>query len=131
MKSLGLFLKQRARVDFDRLLKQLNDLESSEAFEGRLENWPDQPFGIGQDGSIAGIVIHLAAWKRMTLPIFSEGNLVIAKNDFDIRSECDPNDWTSILSWINRVGEEWLNHLVILPEEKFSDVMIWADKPIP
>lgn len=131
METLASFLKQRARINFTRLQKQLDGLESAEAFEGRMDNWPDHPFGVGQDGSIAGIVVHLAAWKQMTLPLFTKEGRSIQREEFDIDFECDPNDWDSILKWLYCVGEEWLKRLDALPDQAFSEERPWGETVIP
>ncbi len=131
MQMLSLFLKNRARIAFERLLKQLQDLTQAEAMAGRRENWPDHPFGVGQDGSIAGIVIHVAAWKMMTMPLFFKGGKSMLREELNLNQECDRNDWNSILSWLVRTGEEWQQNLEDQPEEVFSENRAWGDKTIP
>lgn len=97
MELLTDFLKKRAQINFDRLLAQVESITPDQAFEGRMENWPIHSFGIGQDGSIAGIVIHVAAWKHLTLPIFIKDEVLNTRDDLDINSFCEINDWTSVM----------------------------------
>ena len=78
METLANFIKKRAEHSYGYLLAQIESLSPEEALAGSRSDWPDHRWGVGQNGSIAGIVYHVAAWKQMTLPLFQVGDQVRA-----------------------------------------------------
>src|SRR5262249_16649324 len=69
VETLAAFVKQRAERSFHNLQKQTEGLPPEEALRDRRPDWPGHRWGIGQDGSIAGMIYHVTAWKQMTLPL--------------------------------------------------------------
>ena len=125
--TLPTFLKQRAERSYRNLLEQLAGLTSEDAMRGRRSDWPDHPWGIGQDGSIAGIVFHVAAWKQLTLPLF-QGQTAIMRVPLDETPNLD--DWQGILAWLKQVGTAWNAELAYLPKDVFEETRDWGGKPI-
>jgi len=122
--SLPAFLKTRAERSFRNLLKQLEGLTEEEALRGRLPNWPGHRWGIGQNGSIAGIVFHVAAWKQLTLPLLSGGK-ARTQEEFDFASVPAPDDWPGLVAWLQQIGAEWNAALTRLPEAAFDTPTEW------
>ena len=104
---LTTFLRKRADQSLAYLLREAEAVDSGEAFRDRRDNWPDQRWGIGQDGSIAGILYHTAAWKQLTLPLFALDGQAGSRADFEPSTAPDRDDWPAIVDWLRRVGAEW------------------------
>lgn len=58
-------LRKRTDSAYRRLWSATDGLTEAQAAWGAREVWHRQPWGVGLDGSIAGIVRHLAAWKEV------------------------------------------------------------------
>ena len=119
------FLKHRAARGLTYLLTQAEAISADDAFRGRRSDWPDQPWGIGQDGSIAGIVYHTAAWKQLTIGIFAANGKALARMDFDPANAPDSDDWEAILIWLRRIGMDWNSALIALPDSEFDELREW------
>ena len=128
--TLPEFLKQRAAHSLHYLQKQTQDVTSAQALRYRNAHWPDHRWGIGQDGSIAGIVYHVAAWKQMTIGLFAQDGIVIDRRLFDAASAPAPDDWPALLEWLNHIGMEWNTRLTDLPEPAFDETREWAGATI-
>lgn len=125
METLPKFLKQRAARAHRKLAEEIAELSAEEALRDRHADWPGQTWGIGQDGSIAGIVYHLTAWKLLTRALFAPGGHASEMTDFDARSAPAPEDWDGIRSWFRKIGDEWNATLEALPEAAFDDEREW------
>lgn len=125
METLAAFLKRRAERSFRYLLLQLKEVTPEMALYDSHPDWPDHRWGIGQNGSIAGIVYHLAAWKQMTLPLFRPEGKPLTRAEFDLDSAPAPDDWTGILAWLKQVGTAWLAELAALPDEALDATREW------
>ena len=123
--SLPAFLKRRAERSLAYLLRQALSVSVEEAHWGRRANWPEQPWGIGQDGSIAGIGYHVAAWKQLSLPVFQAGGRMLLRTDFKPADAPDRDDWPAILLWLGSIGAEWNQSLHALPDDEFDAVREW------
>jgi hypothetical protein len=128
--TLPVFLKQRAESSFLYLQKQTQDLTPTQALRYHDSHWPDHRWGIGQDGSIAGIVYHVAAWKQMTIDLFARDGIAIDRGLFDATSAPAPDDWPALLDWLDRIGTEWNTRLSTLPETVFDETREWAGATI-
>lgn len=53
------------RAGFRRVMEATEGLTEAEAMAGARPDWRRDRWGVGLDGSIAGIVWHLAAWKQI------------------------------------------------------------------
>lgn len=123
--TLAAFLKQRAERSYRNFLKQTEGIATDEALQDRKPNWPEQPWGVGQDGSMAGIVYHAAAWKQLTLPLFARDGRAGTMAEFDATSAPARDDWEGIVGWYRSVGAEWNAALADLPEETFEETRDW------
>lgn len=129
METLGTFLKKRAERSYSRLLTQIEGLSAEEALAGSRSDWPDHRWGIGQNGSIAGIVYHVAAWKQMTLPMLAPNGRPLSREEFDADTAPAPDDWQGIQAWLKQVGMAWSAELAALSTETFDRILIWEGHP--
>lgn len=128
--TLAAFLKNRAERSYRNLLAQIEGLSAAEALAGSREDWPDHSFGIGQNGSIAGIVYHVAAWKQMTLPLFQPGGRPLSREEFDTETAPALDDWQGIQAWLKQIGMAWSVELAALPLEAFDNAVMWEGTPL-
>ena len=129
--TLPIFLKRRAARSYRYLLEQTADLTSEEARKHRRTEWADHKWGIGQDGSIAGIIYHVAAWKQMTLPVFAPGGQALTRKEFDAAAAPSPDDWPAILAWLQQIGAAWIAALESLSETDFDADREWEGHVLP
>jgi hypothetical protein len=125
VETLADFLKGRARRSFHKLLEQVEGVTPAAARRDFRPNWPDQRWGIGQNGSIAGIVYHVAAWKQMTLPLFRTGGRALTREEFDPNTAPAPDDWPGLVAWLKRAGLNWSRAVNRLPEAAFDETQEW------
>lgn len=125
METLATFLKKRTERSYRNLLQQIQGLSTEEALAGSRSNWPDHRWGVGQNGSIAGIVYHVAAWKQMALPLFEPGGRPLSREEFDTDVAPAPDDWLGIQAWLKQVGMAWNAEVAALSEEAFDLTITW------
>ncbi len=125
------YLKKRVERSFRHLLLQVESVPEEDAFRFRYPDWAPHRWGIGQDGSIAGIVYHVAAWKAMTLPVFLPGGRVYGLPDFDRAAAPDPGDWTGIKKWLLEVGTAWNAAVEALSDSDFDIIHEWEGATMP
>jgi uncharacterized damage-inducible protein DinB len=65
MTTLHQHLERRIAASYRQLRRSLEGLTEQEARHGASRRWRRYRFGTGLDGSIAGIVWHVAAWKHV------------------------------------------------------------------
>ena len=126
MEELAAFLKNRAEHGYRDLGAQIEGLSATEALAGRRADWPDHRWGVGQNGSIAGIVYHVAAWKQMMLPIFQPDGRLLSRAEFDVETAPALDDWQGIQAWLKQVGMAWSAELAQLPVEDFDRLVPWG-----
>ncbi len=131
MERLTAFLKNRADHSYRYLVAQIEGLSAEEALAGSRTDWPDHRWGVGQNGSIAGIVYHVAAWKQMTLPAFQPGGRPLLREEFDTDAAPALDDWQGIQAWLKQVGMAWNAELAALPPEALDRQMIWESQEFP
>lgn len=125
MEQLATFLKYRAERSYRHLLAQIEGLPAEEALAGSRPDWPDHRWGIGQNGSIAGIVYHVAAWKQMSLPVFRPGGRPLLRAEFDADMAPALDDWQGIQAWLKQAGMAWSAELAALQAEAFDTELVW------
>lgn len=130
METLPAFLKRRAERSFRYLLIQLKEVTPEEALHHRHPDWPDHRWGIGQNGSIAGIVYHLAAWKQLTLPMLRPEGKPLTRAAFDAESAPSPDDWPALLAYLKQVGTAWQAELAALPDEALDETRTWEGETL-
>lgn len=128
--SLTSFLVRRTARSFRYLREQLNDVTDEDAVRDRHPAWPGHRWGIGQDGSIAGIVYHVGAWKSMTLPLLTE-NRLLSRAEFEAREEGIHRDWPELVAWLDELGAAWQKAVAGLPEAAFDEEREWEGKTLP
>ncbi len=128
--SLPDYLRKRATRSFRYLREQIQDVTPEQALAFGAANWPGQPYGIGQNGSIAGIVYHVAAWKQLTLPLFLPDGKAGGIADFDAGAAPDSSDWPGIVAWMERIGADWQAQLQQLPDAEFEAERDWEGATI-
>ena len=123
--ALATFLKTRAERSYRNLLAQIEGISAEEALAGRRPDWPDHRWGIGQNGSIAGIVYHVAAWKQLGLPVFQPGAQPLLRADFDSDAAPALDDWQGIQAWLKQVCMAWNYELAALVPESLDTLVQW------
>ena len=124
--TLMTFAKARTERSYRKLWEQIESLTAEEALQGRQENhWPGHKWGIGQDGSIVGLVYHTAAWKQMTLPVLKPGGKSILQEEFDVSAYPQPTDWEGVRAWFQEVGVAFNEAVNQLQEADWDRVMDW------
>ncbi|MCS6776688.1 MAG: DinB family protein [Chloroherpetonaceae bacterium] len=130
MQALAEYLKHRAERSFRAVLKALEYISPEQARRDHHDRWPDHIYGIGQDGSIAGIVYHLAAWKQLTLPLFQPGGRALSRHEFDPSAAPALDDWFNLVAWYKQVGTAWQAELERLPPEALTETRRWEGHEI-
>ena len=130
LESLPAFLVRRAERSFRYLREQIEGIGAEEAVRDRHPAWPGQRWGIGQDGSIAGIVYHVGAWKAMTLPLLTE-NPLLSRTDFEAQEAGIQRDWSELIVWLDQVGAAWNAAVAGLPEAAFEEERDWDGTMLP
>lgn len=125
------FLRKRVERSFSQLIRQVEAVSAKDAFRFKHPNWVAHRWGIGQDGSIAGIVYHVAAWKAMTLPVFLPGGRAYSLPDFDAAAAPDTSDWAGIKKWLLEVGTAWNAAVEALSDADFDTVHEWEGASMP
>ena len=124
------FLRGRAIRSFRYLLREAEAVTAKEAARFARPDWPPHRFGVGQDGSIAGIVYHVAAWKQVTLPLLAQNGPILPIEDFDRKSAPAPDDWPALLAWLKTVGAAWNETALSLPDAAFDGLRNWGSETI-
>ena len=128
--SLAQHLKKFAQKAYDYLLKEAQNVSPADSRRFASENWPAHTYGIGQDGSIAGIVYHVAAWKTLTLPMFAEGGTLMSMAAFHELDTPDVDDYLEVLAWLRETGDAWNAALLALPSDKLFDTRQWGTQTV-
>ncbi len=118
------FLKRHTVRACHAFQKEIESVTSEEAFCDTAANWEPHRWGIGQNGSLAGIVYHVTAWLMLTLPALCGGDPLQGTN-FDPASAPASNDWQGIRSWFNMTALLWTNALTALPDAEFDRSLTW------
>ena len=129
--TLVRYLAHRAIKSYIALLSEIDGIDSPTALRYSDPYWPDHRWGVGQNGSIAGIVYHVAAWKQMTLPLFEAGGRPHTREEFDATSAPDAADWPEIVDWLKRVGAAWNARMQALTEAEWNTCRDWEGHPMP
>ena len=129
--TLTEYLKYRSTKQYRAFCTLLNQVPEAAALLYATESWPGHRWGVGQNGSIAGIVYHVAAWKALTLPVFQPGGEPLPAEALDAASAPDLRDWEGIKAWYFTIGEEWDSTIQQLPEDALDEVHLWEGHPTP
>ena len=123
--TLTAYLIKRAHRQYRSLAELITNIPAEHALKYATESWPDHPWGVGQNGSISGIVYHVTAWKLLTLPIFSAGGQPLNRKAFDADAAPAVSDWLAVRQWFTEVGNEWDSQLDALTDEDMDGEHEW------
>jgi uncharacterized damage-inducible protein DinB len=95
--SLYEFLHQRLESGFRQISRSVRGLTEDDARRGGDPHWQRYQYGAGLDGSIWGIVWHVAAWKH----VMADG-LDSRVNAFPDPEAVLPHEpgWSGLLAWL-------------------------------
>jgi uncharacterized damage-inducible protein DinB len=126
MLSLKSHLQDRARSAYRRLRESLTDLTAADADKDARPDWRRYRFGTGLDGSITGIVRHLAVWKHaaahgLRSGVFPDAELLLP----------DALTGDELLAWLDAGHEALAMELARLPEEELANTVAWEGHSMP
>lgn len=124
------FLRTQAERSLRYLLRETEELTAEDAFRYASPHWPAHKWGIGQNGSVAGLVYHVAAWKVLTLPLFEPGGKFLLPDTLDTLSPPAPDDWRAVRNWLKETGERWNERLAQVTEDEISGVRDWGGQSL-
>lgn len=127
--TLPKFLKQRTVRACRYFQKEIGSVTTEEAFRDTASNWQPHKWGIGQNGSLAGIVYHVTAWLVLSLPVLQGGN-PLAVTDFADDAAPSQDDWQGIRQWFDTTAAIWTQALTELPEVEFDRSLEWEGQTI-
>ena len=93
--TLHEYLRCRLAASFRQLERALDGVDGPMALAGADPNWKRSRRGAGLDGSIAGIVRHVAAWKAITAAGLETGRF---PGEAELTSAAP--GWEGLLSWL-------------------------------
>jgi uncharacterized damage-inducible protein DinB len=111
------------RAAWDELWSALKGVGDEESGAFRMDSWPRHEDWSGEDGSISGIVFHVAAWKHA----YAEG---LETGEWGDEKTVQPEDdsWAGRLAWLNEENDRLLSALRHLEEDEATSVLI-NDRP--
>ncbi|HEY3414289.1 MAG TPA: DinB family protein [Armatimonadota bacterium] len=110
-------------TSWDELKEALDGIGADEAAAFRHPHWPKHDDWAGDDGSISGIVFHVAAWKET----YAEGLETGAWGD-EKAVKPDTDSWPGRLQWLEAQHERLLAALRHLEQDEATSVLI-SDRP--
>lgn len=126
MPSLKDYLHHRLTRGYRRLVRSLEGIPEDEARRGGNPSWRRYRFGTGLDGSIAGIVYHLAAWKHVAADGLEGGTFpdaeAVLPHGFG---------WTGLLDWLESGNARLLRALEELKPEDLDRTIVWEGHSMP
>ena len=72
-------LRWQLRGGYRSVKRAMQDLTEAQALEGARADWRRYRWGSGLDGSIAGIVWHVALWKRNFHNLYHAGQIELLR----------------------------------------------------
>jgi uncharacterized damage-inducible protein DinB len=126
MPSLHEYLKSRLLDAYRELSRSLAGLSEADARAGASVEWRRYRYGIGLDGSIAGMVWHVAAWKH----VLADG---IEGGVFPDVEAVLPHDfgWSGLLHWLESGHARLARALEELKAEDLERLLTLEGRPTP
>lgn len=90
------YLTGTLQIAFDELARSLEGVTARDSRWGARADWRRYPYGVGLDGSVAGIVHHVAAWKNVAADGLENGSF---PSEESVRPP-GPG-WEGLLSWLH------------------------------
>jgi len=128
--TLTAYLVKRAHRQYKALVELIANVSPEDAVKYAADSWPDHTWGVGQNGSISGIVYHVAAWKVLTLPAVIVGGKPAGRSAFDAAAAPSVSDWPAVHRWFVEVGDAWDAHLDALTEQDMDVEHEWEGQSL-
>jgi hypothetical protein len=125
------FLKYRHERAAQYFLGEAAKINHENAYRFAHANWPSHHWGIGQNGSAASIVYHVAAWRRLTLPVLHGDTVMMGADDFQPDLAPPIDDWSGILEWANSETRSWSDALKTLSQGDLERRIDWGTDGTP
>lgn len=126
MHSLHAHLQSRLASAYRRLQESLANLAPEDARSGRRDDWRRYRFGVGLNGSIEGIVRHVATWKHAA----AEG--LLGGNFPSVESVLPPEStWESLVMALVDGQRQLSAALGQLSEEELDASVVWEGHAMP
>jgi uncharacterized damage-inducible protein DinB len=118
-------LQDRLRASFRQLERALAGLDAGAARAGADPAWRRDERGLGLDGSIAGIVRHLAAWKEVAAAGLETGV-------FPPAGEVGPGEsgWEGLLAWLRAGHGRLASALESGGEARLAETVLFDGEPM-
>jgi uncharacterized damage-inducible protein DinB len=125
MHSLHNHLKARTAAAYRQLAKSLAGLPPEDALRGADPRWRQYRHGIGLDGSIAGIVRHVATWKHAA----AEG---VTTGAFPSPEGLHPPgpEWADLHAWLEEGQARLVRVLEGLDPADLERAVRWDGQPL-
>jgi uncharacterized damage-inducible protein DinB len=120
MRSLHKHLADRLAASFRQLRRSLDGLPPEDAARGARPDWRRARFGTGLDGSIQGIVRHVAAWKLAAAEGLEGGAFPGAEDVLP-----PGTTWAELLEWLESGQERLALILERLPPGGLEETVTW------
>ena len=103
------YLRWRVPAAYRQLERSLVGVDAATATAGAQADWRRYRWGVGLDGSIAGIVFHLAAWKHA----FADG---LESGAIGTAGDPGPPDpcWADLVAWLGDGQQRLATHLAAM-----------------
>lgn len=111
------------RAAWEELKAALDGVGPDEAAAFITSNWPKHDDWSGEDGSISGIVFHIAAWKEAYADGLETGTWGDEKS---VKPQTD--SWAGRLNWLEAQNDRLLNALRHLEQAEATSVLV-SDRP--
>jgi uncharacterized damage-inducible protein DinB len=118
-------LTRRLRSAYRRFTESLEGLSEEDAANGARDDWRRFRYGVGLDGSIRGIVLHVGSWKHaaaqgLTSGVFPEAEKLLPRE----------SRWDDILIWLEAGQAELARALAELGPEGLLQSLDWEGHPM-
>jgi uncharacterized damage-inducible protein DinB len=123
--TLHEYLTRRLASGYRQLTRSLEGLTEEDAARGAREEWRQYRYGAGLDGSIRGIVRHLAAWKHATAQGLETGVFPAAD------TPSWPEGWDELLTWLAAGQDRLARSVESSSNDRLDHVMEWDGHPMP
>ena len=125
MQSLHDHLKGRTAAAYRQLAKSLTGVTEEEALRGADPGWRRYRHGTGLDGSIAGIVRHVAVWKHAA----ATG---LARGVFPDPESLQPSgpEWAELLAWLEEGHARLAQALEALRPSDLQQTLRWEGQSL-
>lgn len=111
---------------YRRFQESLHGLTEAEAKAGARGDWRQYRFGTGLDGSIQGIVRHVATWKHAAAAGLASGTFPAAEGVLP-----EALSWASLLEALSAGHARLAAELARCTEEELDRPVTWEGHPMP